>query len=115
MGQAMPSLSGMGNYNLAAGGPILHPEARATVVTPVCPHALTSRPLIFPDDQRLKFRITQKDKRAILTVDGMRCVDLTSEDEVEVIRSPVDHITIRKPSHNFFQLLREKLKFGERA
>ncbi len=101
-------------YNLAAGGPILHPETRSIVVTPVCPHALTSRPLIFPDDQRLKFHITQKDKTAILTVDGAQCGEITHEDEVLITRCAVDHISIRKPSHNFFQLLREKLKFGER-
>lgn len=101
-------------YNLAAGGPILHPETRSIVVTPVCPHALTSRPLIFPDDQRLKFHVTQKDKNAILTVDGAPCGEITHEDEVLITRSSIDHITVRKPSHNFFQLLREKLKFGER-
>ncbi|MDX9731234.1 MAG: NAD(+)/NADH kinase [Bdellovibrionales bacterium] len=101
-------------YNLAAGGPVLHPDTRSIVVTPVCPHALTSRPLIFPDDQSLNFRITQKDKNAILTVDGARCGEITFEDEVRITRSPIDHITVRKPSHNFFQLLREKLKFGER-
>ncbi|MES2857010.1 MAG: NAD(+)/NADH kinase, partial [Bdellovibrionota bacterium] len=49
-------------YNLAAGGPILHPEVHAIVVTPVCPHALTSRPLIFPDDQELSFKVLNKDK-----------------------------------------------------
>lgn len=101
-------------YNLAAGGPILHPEARAIVVTPVCPHALTTRPVIFPDDQKLVFKMIQTDKKAILTVDGARVGDLTLDDEVTIVRNPVDHITIRKHSHNFFQLLREKLKFGER-
>lgn len=101
-------------YNLAAGGPILHPEAKSIVVTPVCPHALTSRPLIFPDDQRLRFHITQKGKNAILTVDGAHCGEITYEDEVLITRSAIDHITVRKPSHNFFHLLREKLKFGER-
>lgn len=101
-------------YNLAAGGPILHPEARAIVVTPVCPHALTTRPVIFPDDQKLVFKMIQTDKKAILTVDGARVGDLTLDDEVTVVRNPVDHVTIRKHSHNFFQLLREKLKFGER-
>jgi NAD+ kinase len=101
-------------YNLAAGGPILHPETRSVVVTPVCPHALTSRPLIFPDDQRLKFHITQKGKNAILTVDGLNCGEITFEDEIVITRSKIDHITVRKTSHNFFQLLREKLKFGER-
>lgn len=101
-------------YNLAAGGPILHPETKSIVVTPVCPHALTSRPLIFPDDQHLCFQITQKDKYAILTVDGANCGEVTFEDEVFITRNPIDHIAVRKPSHNFFQLLREKLKFGER-
>ncbi|MBN8540018.1 MAG: NAD(+)/NADH kinase [Deltaproteobacteria bacterium] len=107
-------------YNLAAGGPILHPDTRSIVVTPVCPHALTSRPLIFPDDQRLKFQLMQTaeeriaGKNAILTVDGSPCGSITHEDEIIVTRSSIDHITVRKPSHNFFQLLREKLKFGER-
>ncbi|CAN5453891.1 NAD(+)/NADH kinase [soil metagenome] len=101
-------------YNLAAGGPILHPETRSIVVTPVCPHALTSRPLIFPDDQRLKFHVTQKGKSAILIVDGLNCGEMTHEDEILVTRSKIDHITVQKTSHNFFQLLREKLKFGQR-
>lgn len=107
-------------YNLAAGGPILHPDTRSIVVTPVCPHALTSRPLIFPDDQNLKFQLKQTPeerdagKNAILTVDGAHCGSITHADEILVTRSAIDHITVRKPSHNFFQLLREKLKFGER-
>ena len=101
-------------YNLAAGGPILHPEARAIVMTPVCPHALTTRPLIFPDDQHLSFRVVTRNKKAILTVDGINCAEISPEDEITVVRSPRDHWVIRKPSHNFFSLLREKLKFGER-
>lgn len=102
-------------YNLAAGGPVLHPDAKAIVVTPVCPHALTSRPLIFPDDQRLRLRVLDAEKPAILTIDGVNCGRLAPEDEVEVLRHTQDHIAIRKPSHNFFQLLREKLRFGERS
>lgn len=101
-------------YNLAAGGPILHPEVRAIVVTPVCPHALTSRPLIFPDDQQLSFRVLNHDKNAILTVDGVNCGELTPEDEVVIVRSAFDHYVIRKPSSNYFNLLRDKLKFGQR-
>lgn len=101
-------------YNLAAGGPILHPEVKAIVVTPVCPHALTSRPLIFPDDQQLSFRVLNHDKHAILTVDGINCGTITANDEVVVVRSDFDHYVIRKPSSNYFSLLREKLKFGQR-
>jgi NAD+ kinase len=102
-------------YNLAAGGPILHPDVKAFVLTPVCPHALTSRPLIFPDDQQLSLRVVAKDKKASLVVDGANCGELTVDDEVCVTRHHVDHFVIRKPGHNYFELLREKLKFGERS
>ena len=108
------SPTGSTAYNLAAGGPICHPEVRAIVVTPVCPHALTSRPLIFPDDQALSFEVLSTDRRAILTVDGVSCGEITSDDEVSIVRSQKDHYVIRKPSSNYFALLREKLKFGQR-
>lgn len=108
------SPTGSTAYNLAAGGPILHPEVHAMVVTPVCPHALTSRPLIFPDDQELSFRVLTKDKRAILTIDGVNCGEITVQDEVTVVRNRIEHYVIRKPSSNYFKLLREKLSFGQR-
>lgn len=102
-------------YNLAAGGPILHPDVKAIVLTPVCPHALTSRPLIFPDDLQLSFRLLSKAKKATLVVDGTNCGELTINDEVCVMRHDVNHYIIRNPGHNYFSLLREKLKFGERS
>jgi NAD+ kinase len=108
------SPTGSTAYNLAAGGPILHPEVRAIVVTPVCPHALTSRPLIFPDDQKLSFKPLSRDRKAVLTIDGVNCGELTTKDEVVIVRHTAEHILMRKPDHNFFGLLREKLKFGER-
>jgi NAD+ kinase len=108
------SPTGSTAYNLAAGGPILHPDVRAIVVTPVCPHALTSRPLIFPDDQELSFRVLARDKRAVLIVDGAHCGEIGVDDEVVVVRNSIDHLMIRKPETNYFNLLREKLRFGER-
>lgn len=108
------SPTGSTAYNLAAGGPILHPEVKAIVVTPVCPHALTSRPLIFPDDQQLSFRFLTRNTRAVLTVDGTNCGEILPNDEVIIVRNPVYHYVIRKPSSNYFSLLREKLKFGQR-
>jgi NAD+ kinase len=108
------SPTGSTAYNLAAGGPILHPEVRAIVVTPVCPHALTSRPLIFPDDQLLSFKVVTRDKPGILTVDGKNCGEITVDDEVFIVRNSETHLVIRKPSANYFKLLREKLNFGQR-
>lgn len=108
------SPTGSTAYNLAAGGPILHPEVNAIVVTPVCPHALTSRPLIFPDDQQLSFRMVDRDRKAILTVDGANCGEIMRGDEVVVVRNAEDHLVIRKRSANYFSLLREKLAFGQR-
>lgn len=108
------SPTGSTAYSLAAGGPILHPEVRAIVVTPVCPHALTSRPLIFPDDQELSFRVLTLAKPAVLIVDGANRGEIKVEDEVVIVRNATDHVMLCKPAHNYFSLLREKLRFGER-
>lgn len=103
-------------YNLAAGGPILHPEVNAIVVTPICPHSLTSRPFIFPDERRMQFSLLgDRGAKAVLTVDGLKKATIGRNDEVWVERHPSDHLFLRKVGHNFFSLLREKLKFGERA
>lgn len=102
-------------YNLAAGGPILHPEVDAIVVTPICPHALTSRPLIFPDKRTLQFSVLGSKNRAVLTVDGIKKAKVGPNDEVWVERHECGHLFLRKAGHNYFSLLKEKLKLGERA
>lgn len=102
-------------YNLAAGGPILHPESPVFVVTPVAPHSLTSRPLIFPDKGELSFKLEGKSQKAHLIVDGQKQTEITNDDEVVVTRSCYDHWVVRSPEHNFYHLLREKLKFGDRS
>jgi len=102
-------------YNLAAGGPILHPEVEALVVTPICPHSLTSRPFIFPDNRKIQFSIQGQGVRAVLTADGITKATIGPNDEVWVERDKCDHLFLRKVGHNYFSLLREKLKFGERA
>lgn len=99
-------------YNLAAGGPILHPEVDALVVTPICPHSLTSRPFIFPDKGNIQFTI---DESAVMTVDGVKASTLGRHDEIRVVRDSCDHLFLRRAGYNYFNLLKEKLKFGERA
>ncbi len=124
-GLIISSPTGSTAYNLSAGGPILHPEVKAFVVTSIAPHALTSRPLIFPDDCTLSFRLVGKlsDKaklkkafgQAHFVVDGLKVDQLGEEDEIVIHRSKVDHLMVRDPDQNYFHLLREKLKFGDRA
>lgn len=113
-GLIISSPSGSTAYNLAAGGPVLHPEVKAFVLTPVAPHSLTSRPLILPEDREIEFKITGEDLKAHLIVDGQKMAELTTEDEIVVSRSQFDHWVVRAPNHNFFHLLREKLRFGDR-
>lgn len=111
-GIIVSSPTGSTAYNLAAGGPILHPEVRALVVTPIAPHSLTSRPVILPDQGKLSFKLAVK--KANLILDGQKFAELTNEDEVIIRKSNHDHLMVREPDHNFFHLLREKLKFGDR-
>lgn len=113
-GLIISSPSGSTAYNLAAGGPVLHPEVKAFVLTPVAPHSLTSRPLILPEDREIEFKITGEKLKAHLIVDGQKMAELTTEDEIVVSRSQYDHWVVRDPKHNFFHLLREKLRFGDR-
>lgn len=115
-GFIIASPTGSTAYNLAAGGPILHPEAKVFVVTPVAPHSLTSRPLILPDNLQMSFKMDGgRTQRAQLIVDGQNETEITPEDEVIIQRSGFDHLVVRAPNHNYFHLLREKLKFGDRA
>lgn len=114
-GFIIASPTGSTAYNLAAGGPILHPEAKVFVVTPVAPHSLTSRPLILPDDLQMSFKMDARTSKAQLIVDGQNETEITPDDEVVITRSQYDHWVVRAPKHNYFHLLREKLKFGDRA
>lgn len=100
-------------YNLAAGGPILHPQCKAFVVTPVAAHSLTSRPFLFPDDRVMSFRLHKKCQLAALVVDGFKVAELAPTDELIIEKSSQEHLMVRDPAHNHFELLREKLKFGD--
>jgi NAD+ kinase len=113
-GFIISSPTGSTAYNLAAGGPVLVPGVHAIVATPICAHSLTSRPIIFPDDRHLCVRILGKGRTGILSIDGRRCADLDDSHEIQIKRHDVSHLVLRKSSHSFFTLLREKLKFGER-
>jgi NAD+ kinase len=113
-GVIVSSPTGSTAYNLAAGGPVLHPEVKAIVVTPICPHSLTTRPIIFPDDREIELQIIGDKRNALLTIDGQKTMEVNRQHKLQIKRNSRDHHIIRHPTHNFFNLLREKLKFGER-
>ncbi|MGE3972994.1 MAG: NAD(+)/NADH kinase [Bdellovibrionales bacterium] len=100
-------------YNLSAGGPILHPEVAAVVVTPVCPHSLTSRPVTFSDHHKIQISLNQK-QEALLMVDGQHGCDLTQDCTVIVTRSDKKHYKIES-QRDYFELLNSKLEFGHRT
>ncbi len=99
-------------YTLAAGGPVLTPDVQALVLTPICPHTLTHRPLVFPPDARLEIR-NASDGSVTLTIDGQWGHELASGASIEVRRAAQPLRMYRSP-RGFFGILREKLSWGER-
>ena len=99
-------------YTLAAGGPVLTPDVQALVLTPICPHTLTHRPLVFPPDARLEIR-NASDGPVTLTIDGQWGHELATGASIEVRRAAQPLRVFRSP-RGFFGILREKLSWGER-
>ena len=101
-------------YTLAANGPILTPDVDALVVTPVCPHLLTLRPIVVRGDASLTVRVEGIPNLALLTVDGQQAVELHRGDEVRCRRSSHTVKLVRLNESSFFEALRKKLSWGER-
>ena len=108
--------TGSTGYNLAAGGPIVHPTVDALIVTPIAPHTLTNRPVVIPDREPLTLRPKLAGSRcdAFASFDGQLSVALEDGDEVVVERSTRPLRLVRAESRDYFAVLREKLKWGER-
>jgi NAD+ kinase len=101
-------------YTLAANGPILTPDVDAMVVTPICPHLLTLRPIVVRGDASLTVRVEGIPSVALLTVDGQQAVELRRGDEVRCNRSSHTVNLVRMSEGSFFEALRSKLSWGER-
>lgn len=101
-------------YNLAANGPILAPDIDGMIVTAVCPHHLTVRPLVVRGDARLTLSLEGIPEQIYLTVDGQEAVELKLGDELRCCRSRYTIRLVRRSGSSFFDVLRSKLKWGER-
>jgi NAD+ kinase len=100
-------------YSLSAGGPILFPTMDAVVLTPICSHTLTNRPIVLPAEQRIEVTLLT-DQDVMLTLDGQVGLALREHDTVEVARVAARIRLVQFPQKHFFSVLRAKLKWGER-
>lgn len=101
-------------YNLSAGGPIIYPTMGAVVITPICPHMLTNRPIVLPDELDIEIGLTTPDSKDIfLTLDGQEGFEISDRDRVCVRKSEERVLLVQSPDKNYFDVLRNKLKWGE--
>jgi NAD+ kinase len=101
-------------YSLAAGGPILDPDLNAFLITPICPHMLTNRPLVIPDTARIDLDFTAAEEPVYVTLDGQIGFELGPKDRVTITKSKSRVTLVRPPSKTYFEVLRSKLRWSER-
>jgi NAD+ kinase len=103
-------------YNLAAGGPIVHPSMDALVLTPIAPHMLTNRPIVIPTEREVRVRSTSANAgdEVYVTVDGQTGFGLQEGDEIVIAKSDRPLRLIRSTTRSYFEVLRQKLKWNER-
>ena len=99
-------------YSLSAGGPIVYPTMNALVLTPICPFTLTNRPIIMPDDAEINLRLKNESDGVVLTLDGQIGHQMQTNDRVSIRKSPTTFNLIQPPNRNYFDVLRNKLKWG---
>jgi len=101
-------------YSLAAGGPIVYPDMEAIVITPICPHTLTNRSLVVPDRVNVEVRIRSTEEGIHLTLDGQTGLEITPRDRVVICKAASRTLLVQIPDQDFFSILRQKLKWGQR-
>lgn len=101
-------------YALSAGGPILYPTLNSIVIAPICPHTLTNRPIVMPDDILVEIVLKSKTEDVFLTLDGQVGFSLKQDDIVQVKKSNFKTKLFIPCERDYFEILRTKLKWGER-
>ncbi len=107
--------TGSTGYSMSAGGPIIHPQINCIVITPICPHTLTNRPIVISDDSVICLTVTSSfDEKVYLTLDGQIGYELHEGDSIDIRRASQTTLLIPSATKNYFEVLRTKLKWGER-
>ncbi len=99
-------------YSMAAGGPIVTPGLDAVLVTPICPHAMSHRPILIAAGSMIEVCLCQKNGDVYVTLDGQEAIALEVGDKVRVQRGRADVVMIRSTTKDYFSILRSKLKWG---
>ncbi len=104
--------TGSTGYSLSCGGPVIIPQAKSFVITPIAPHNLNARPLIIPDETHIKLKISGREKQALISLDS-RITVIDNQTEVFIEKAPFTIKTIQLHDQTFLKTLREKLLWGE--
>lgn len=112
-GLIVSSPTGSTAYSLAAGGPILHPSLDAVVLTPICPHMLSYRPLVIPASLTVRIKVRSSSSPVHVTVDGQWSREVTPRDELVVGMGKRRLKLVTSAARDYFEVLRTKLKWGE--
>lgn len=99
-------------YNLSAGGPIVYPSMNAVVVTPICPFTMSNRPIVIPDRATIELCLKTNNEEVIMTLDGQTGFPLRFEDKVLICKNEATFNIVQPKSKNYFDVLRDKLKWG---
>ena len=99
-------------YNLSAGGPIVYPSMNAVVLTPICPFTLTNRPIVVPDTAEINLHLKNENEGVVITLDGQIGYQMKTGDTVSIRKSPTNFNLVQPPNRNYFDVLRNKLKWG---
>lgn len=100
-------------YSMSAGGPIVHPKVESILITPICPHTLSDRPVVVPDASAVELRLSETADSVFLTLDGQTGVPMQVGDRVRITRAPHRLKLIHPANKTYFQILHSKLKWGE--
>jgi NAD+ kinase len=112
-GMIVSTPTGSTAYSLSAGGPILYPSVDAIILTPICPHTLTQRPIVIPSQMKLEIILKSKEEGAMVTFDGQVGFSLRLEDQLHIETGQGKTQLIRSPGLSYFEVLRDKLHWGE--
>jgi NAD+ kinase len=100
-------------YSMSAGGPIVHPAVESILITPICPHTLSDRPVVVQDGSKIELRMAENSDSVFLTLDGQTGVPLQASDRIRITRAAERLKLIHPANKTYFEILRNKLKWGE--